>query len=28
LRAAEAFFTLRSLLEEAARAYVRQVISG
>jgi phenylacetic acid degradation operon negative regulatory protein len=28
LRAAEAFFTLRSLLEEPARAYVRQVISG
>jgi phenylacetic acid degradation operon negative regulatory protein len=27
-RAAEAFFTLRSLLEEPARAYVRQVISG
>jgi len=28
LRAAEAFFTLRSLLEEPARAYVREVISG
>jgi phenylacetic acid degradation operon negative regulatory protein len=28
LRAAEAFFTLRSLLEEPARAYVRQVIGG
>jgi phenylacetic acid degradation operon negative regulatory protein len=28
LRATEAFFTLRSLLEEPARAYVRQVISG
>ena len=28
LRAAEAFFTLRSLLEEPARAYVKQVISG
>lgn len=28
LRAAEAFFTLRSLLEEPARSYVRQVISG
>ena len=28
LRAAEAFFTLRSLLEEPARDYVRQVISG
>ncbi|MGH3255855.1 MAG: PaaX family transcriptional regulator [Streptosporangiaceae bacterium] len=28
LRAADAFFTLRSLLEEPARAYVRQVISG
>ena len=28
IRAAEAFFTLRSLLEEPARAYVRQVISG
>jgi phenylacetic acid degradation operon negative regulatory protein len=28
LRAAEVFFTLRSLLEEPARAYVRQVISG
>jgi phenylacetic acid degradation operon negative regulatory protein len=28
LRATEAFFTLRSLLEEPARAYVRRVISG
>ncbi len=28
IRAAEAFFTLRSLLEEPARAYVRQLISG
>ncbi len=28
IRAAEAFFTLRSLLEEPARAYVEQVISG
>jgi phenylacetic acid degradation operon negative regulatory protein len=28
LRAASVFFTLRSLLEEPARAYVRQVISG
>ena len=28
LRAAEEFFTLRALLEEPARAYVRQVISG
>jgi len=28
LRAAEEFFTLRALLEEPARAYVQQVISG
>ena len=28
LRAAEEFFTLRALLEEPARAYVRQVIGG
>ncbi len=28
IRAADAFFTLRSLLEEPARAYVRQLISG
>ena len=28
IRAAEEFFALRALLEEPARAYVRQVISG
>ena len=28
IRAAEEFFALRALLEEPARAYVQQVISG
>ena len=28
IRAAEEFFSLRSLLEEPARAYVQRVISG